>query len=171
MKHLKKFEQLNITTSVSPNFWEMVEIADWKSVIEGYRDNPTINDTHRDFYKKAQERVYLRYDYPQIKKFETECRLLYNLLQEYFKPVWLDEANNAVMPSDDGYWDLVCSVIGLGEKFVESCINNTDLFVDMAKNDYYAENFYYLLQIGEKKYVEIRSSIDPYYNDMKKYNV
>jgi len=60
------------------------------------------------------------------------------------------------MPSDDGYWDLLSSIIGFGKKFVIKCINNKMEFVEVAEKDNYIENFSYLFQISEKEYNEIK---------------
>jgi len=34
-------------SSVRPEFWKMVEIADWKKVIEGQKKYQNIDDTYR----------------------------------------------------------------------------------------------------------------------------
>ena len=48
---LKTFEQQipkpNLD-SVSPEFWKMVEIADWKQVIDSQKLHPTIDDDYKD---------------------------------------------------------------------------------------------------------------------------
>ena len=38
---------------ISPEFWKMVRISDWKSVIEGYHKYPTINKEHKKFQALA----------------------------------------------------------------------------------------------------------------------
>jgi len=157
--------------SVSPEFWKMIEIADWKSVIEGYRKHPTIDNTHKDFFNDAQKRIIVKYEFSEIKQFEKECHKIYIQLYRYFESTWLDDKYGKYMPSDDGYGDMLSSVIGLGKKFVINCINDVNLFINMAKDDYYAENFTYLFFIDEEDYVEIRSEADPLWGAARKYNL
>jgi hypothetical protein len=167
----KIFENKEIkpnVNSVSPEFWKMVKIADWKSVIKGYHEHPTIDQTHRDFFKNAQARIYTKYDFYQIKQFDAECYLIYQQLYDYFKPIWLDDKYNDYMPSDDGYSDLISSIIGLGKTFTNSCVNDTNKFLKMAKDDYYVENFTYLFEIDENEYAEIRSDSDPLWGAARK---
>ena len=156
---------------VSSEFWRMVKIANWKLVIEGFRSHPTIDQTHRDFYKDAQKRIYTKYDFNKIEEFDDECHEICQQLYDYFYDIWLDEKYNDVMPSDDGYTDLISSVVGLGKRFVTAIINDTDKFVKMAKNNYYAENFTYLFIVDENEYSEIRAEADPLWGDARKYNI
>ena len=77
MKRFEKFEDRPDVSLLSNEFWKMTEIADWKSVIEGYNDNPSIDQTHKDFYVQAQSRIYSTYDYSQIKGFFEEWNSFY----------------------------------------------------------------------------------------------
>jgi len=77
------------------------------------------------------------------------------------------------MPSDDGYSDLLSTIVGMGKRFTEMCIEDTDKFIEVAEKDDFIENFGYLLQIDEDEYWEIIQKFDP--NNIrlaaKKYNV
>lgn len=174
MKYIKTFEDLRKKPDLDifdPEFWKMVKIADWKSVIEGYKKHPIIDKKHKDFYRDAQKRIYTKYNFEQIQNFGDDCHMIYQQLYEYFKPIWLSDTYNNVMPSDDGYWDLLSSMVGLGKKFTQKCIDNDYYFVKMAKDDFYVENFSYLFNINEDEYDEIRAEADPLWGAAKKYNV
>lgn len=174
MKYIKTFEDLRKKPDldiVGSEFWKMVKIVDWKSVIEGYKKHLTIDEKYRDFYKDAQKRLYSKYEFDQIENFGDVCHMIYQQLYEYFEPIWLSDSYNDVMPSDDGYFDLLSSMIGLGKKFTQKCIDNDYYFVKMAKDDFYVENFKYLFDVDEKEYDEIRAEADPVWGAVKKYNV
>ena len=152
----EEFENKPNLNSVSKDFWDMVRIANWSSVIDGYKNNPSINNLHRSFFEDAQGRIFLKYSYSQIKQFENEYDNIYYQLYDYFKSTWLDDKYNKFMPSDDGYSDLLSSIIGKGKYFVQKCINNTDFFVRMAESDDYVENFQYLFMVNEEEYKKLK---------------
>lgn len=151
------FENKPNLNSVSEDFWNMVRIADWNSVIEGYKKNPTIDELHRNFFKDAQGRIFLKYSFDQIKQFEIEYDNIYYDIYDYFEKTWLDDKYRRFMPSEDGYVDLISSVIGKGKSFLQKCIDNKNIFIKMAKNDDdYAENFKYLLIVDQEEYEKIK---------------
>jgi hypothetical protein len=177
MKHLKTYEKLSQHRSkipnldiVDPEFWKMVKIVDWKSVIEGYEKNIPHNEK-RDFYKDAQKRLCSNYEFEQIKKLEIECHKIYTQVYNYFESIWLDDKYSKIMPSDDGYTDLISSMVGLGKKFIQKCIDNDYYFIKMAKDDFYVENFTYLFYVDYKEYSEIRAEADPLWGAAQKYNL
>jgi len=158
------------TDIVSDEFWKMVKIANWNAVIQGYKKNPIINDKHREFFKKAQYRVYSKYSYPEVRQFRNECNLIEKKLYDYFKFVWLSKKYNKIMPSDDGYTDLISSIVGKGKTFVKRILQDPKIFLQMAKDEDYAESFIYLFG-SEDVYHEIREKYDPFYKEMRKYNL
>lgn len=153
--------------SVSNEFWKMVEIANWNAVIKGYSDNPIINAQHRDFYKDAQLRIYSKYSLEEIKKFHDEYDIIYEQLYDYFHKNFLKGKLNV---HEDGYSDLLSSLIGKGKKFTNTCIEHPKFFNQMGMDDDYAENFVYLLNVGEKEYFNIKN-VYPLERDTKKYNL
>ena len=170
IKLFEEFRKFPNVKDCSPEFWKMTRVANWKKVIDsskktqnGYKD--------KNEYDEVDKRLYTNYEYDQIKKFNSEYTYLYSDLYEWFEVVWLDKKYNKFMPSDDGYSDLISSVIGMGKKFTKDCIENPSVFIDMAKNDNYFENFGYLLQISKSEYIEIRSKYDPLFANTIKYNL
>jgi len=159
------YENKPDVNSLSPEFWQMVRIANWKSVFKGrYRNNT-------DFYEKIQKRVYLKYDFDEIIKFKKEYQIFYDQLHKYFRSTWLNKKYREVMPSDDGYSDLLSSIIGRGKIFTKKCINDKDVMIEMSRNNEYAENFGYILQVGEKGYWKIKEKFDPFWSDIKSFNL
>lgn len=172
MKHLKTFEQQSPkpnVNSVSPEFWKMVEIADWKQVIDSQKLHTKIDQEYRDFTNDAKLRIYSVYTYPEIKNFHSECTKIYHQLYDYFESTWLDKQYD-FMPSDDGYWDLLSSMIGLGKEFTQKCIDDKNNFIKLAKDDYYAENFSYILNPDKEDYNYIINQY-PLDKNVKKYNL
>src|ERR1035437_6842863 len=95
------------TDVVSDEFWKMVRIANWNAVIKGYAENPIVDNTHHDFFKKAQNRIYSKYSFLEIKNFYKEFFFIETILHDYFEDVWLNKKYKNIMPSDDGYGDLI----------------------------------------------------------------
>jgi hypothetical protein len=162
-----KYKDMPTTDCVSNEFWKMVRTANWSAVIKGYKDNPIIDKTHRDFLEQAKARIYLKYSYDEIIKFSLEYNKIYSSLYEWFEDEWMDGVFNV---HDDGYGDLISSVIGKGKTFAKKCIKNSNLVIDLSEDDNYAENFSYLLMNGENHYNEIKAKYDPLFRAAKKYN-
>ena len=170
---IKLFENFNRYPKVnvaSREFWKMVTLVNWKDVINSSKKTVTGYKSQESF-NNAQKRLVTNYEYEQIKDFIHEYRNIYNSLSDFLEDIWFDNRYKNFMPSDDGYSDLISSIIGKGKLFTKKCIENPQVFVDMAKNDDYVENFIYLLQITEPEYIELRSKYDPLFRDMYKYNL
>ena len=154
----------------NPDFWEMVDVADWNSVISEYIERDGFHNVIRPpISDKAKIRLCLNYTYPKIKEFDKEYNVIYNRIYKHFEPFWL--TSHQIEQSNDGYSDLISSVIGKGKKFVEMALNNENLVIEMSKKQEFVENFGYLLNIDEEDYEKIRIKYDPYYLDTRNYNV
>lgn len=123
--------------SVSKEFWKMTTVVNWKKVIVDYKNANKFSNSNSETWQRhkmikeyALKRLCLKYEYNQIKNFQGELDFMYNKLYFYFKEIWL---NNKLGVSDDGYWDLLTSVIGSGKKFTKECILYPKTLVDMAK--------------------------------------
>ena len=66
---------------VSSEFWKMVLIANWKNVIHDYEHDPI---DRGKYLENAKAKIYLKYDYEQIKLFYIEYHNFYMKLYEYF---------------------------------------------------------------------------------------
>jgi len=152
----------------SDEFWKFIKISDWNKIIKS-RNNFGFKNKTEEF--KMKIRIFKNFEYDTFMNFYDEYHKLYKELFNYFKPIWLDDKYNIFMPSDDGYSDLISSVIGKGEFFINRCINNHKLFVDMAMKSEYAENFGYIFQTTWKEYDEINTKYYPLYRDSKKFNL
>lgn len=161
----EKFNNIPNVNFVSDNFWKMVDVADWNSVIEGYNNSPIINEKHRNFFRDAQLRLYSVYSLKELKDFYNEYDKIYYPLYNYF-----DDEKIKNLVSDDGYSDLVSSIIGKGKIFTENCIKNKKLIMGMAENNDFAENFEYLLMQSEKDYYYIKNEY-PFEKEKNKYNL
>lgn len=173
----EKFKSKPNVDSLSPEFWKMVRLANWKGAIKLYKSEPIINSYNQekrdDYWDRIKFRIYSKYDYEKIQEFKSEFDQIYMQLYDYFEDIWLDDEYGSFMPSDDGYTDLISSIIGMGKTFTKLCIDDTDKFVQLAKDDYYIENFGYLFHDSEEEYWNIIQKYDP--NNIrlaaKKYNL
>ena len=152
----------------SDEFWKFITVANWNKIIKT-KDEFENKDKEEEL--KLKIRVFKNFEYDTIMNFRKEYDKLTEELYLYFKPTWLDNKYSKFMPSDDGYFDLISSVIGKGEFFIKRCINNHKLFADMAKNNEYVENFGYIFQTTWKEYDEINTKYYPLYRDSKKFNL
>jgi hypothetical protein len=165
MKYIKLFES-DITDMVSDEFWTMVDIVDWGAVIKGYRKSPTYHQDYVNWNDQAKGRLYVNYPYDKVKNFKHEYLKIYYELYDKF-----DGLDCGV--SDDGYTDLISSVVGKGKEWVKKCIENPNLVENMGRQDKYMENFGYLFSVSKEDYWKI---LDKYYpNDTRvvarKYNL
>ena len=174
---ITNFENFNIPDlrAASNEFWKMTTVVNWKKVIVDYckiKDEKFFNNTKENNEKRnkvkelAKKRLVLNYEYSEMKKLHKEYQKIYNQLYNYFNDLDLD-----LGVSDDGYWDLLSSVIGSGKRFTKKCINDPKVLVDMAKNYKYVENFEYVINMDENDYNVIRDKYDPFYRDVRKYNM
>ena len=155
--------------SLSPKFWEMVRIMNWNFLIKYYTTH-LFNDKF-NFIEKAESRIYIKYTYDEIKQFDNEYHIFYSKLYDYFRIKICGK--NINIPSDDGYSDLLSSIIGKGKTFAKKCINDVDVFIKMIIDNDYMENFGYFLHTDEDYYWFI---IEKYYPThyrviAKKYNL
>ena len=170
MKHVIGYNESNIS-KISEDFWKMVEVAEWKKVIDGYIDNPIIDEKHKNVFKKCQFRIYDKFSYREIIKFKKEYNIVYLYLLGFYQNKLDDVYPNIKIGYSDRHIDLISSIIGLGKNFVKRSLDNPEIFVRMLENDYYAENFVYILDISEKEYWDIRIEFDPLLRDSIKYNI
>ena len=175
MKHLKHFEvnfgdSIEVHTilkNISQEFWEMTKIANWNKAIKIYNENDW--DTYMNRRDEPAGRIYKKYEFNQIVGFQREYDKLYDRLYTYFKSYWLFKPGYNI--SDDGFSDLLSSIIGKGLKWTIKCIRDPLLPKKMAKEHDYLENFGYILQVDREVYDEIRSKYDPIYKQTNKFNL
>jgi len=170
----EKFENKPDVNSLSKEFWKMVRLANWAEVVKVYKENNySENRKVDDAWEEAKIRIYLKYEYEEVWKFDIEYHTFYMKLYDYFQPIWLDKKYKKIMPGDDGFSDLLSTIIGMGKTFTKMCIEDPDKFIEVAKKDNYIENFGYLLQVNEDEYWKLIQNCDP--NNLrlaaKKYNV
>ncbi len=171
MKYLKTFERVgdySILNGVSSEFWKMVRISKWnKGIIEVNKD---VYDYNK-ILNRIRGNVYVKYEYHDILKFYNEYTKLNDKLYTYF-----DKFHNKYDygVGDDGFGDLLSSVIGKGLTFTKNAIKNPKLLSGMK----YMENFEYILHVNYSEYYEIRKKYDPsaideteFYTNIDKYNI
>jgi len=126
--------------NIEDKFWEFVDRINWQSYIgSGGRIN---------FERLILEKSAPFYSFDECIKFKQRYDNIYHSLYSKFESTWLSDEYD-FMPSDDGYTDLISSIIGKGKDF---CYNITDDdFIKMAENDDYRENFGYLFHKLDRK--------------------
>ena len=145
---------------VSPQFWDMVKIVGW-SKIPRWTGRGDVHPS--DVAKKI---LITNYPLVKIKEFEEEYRKLHKELQQYFWPLckkgWLGV-------SDDGYDDLISSVIGAGKTFTKACMTDDKLLIEFYTDNKYKENFGYIFHMDD--YWKIVKEVDPIRLDSEKFGI
>jgi len=157
------FKKIPNVNSVSPEFWEMIEYADWNSFIKIYNDENRTK-MYKDILDEERYKLYIKYSFDEIKNFYKEYVRLYHQFWIYFKSLWIEKQ----LMSEDSYSDLISSIIGRGKIFAKNIILNTEVFLQMARNEDYAENFGYLFTVSKSEYDKI---LEPMYKDISKLNL
>ena len=125
---------------IEDKFWEFVDRVNWQSYI-GF--NGRLN-----FDKLFLENTAPFYSFDECISFKQIYESLYDSFYLKFKSTWLSDEYD-FMPSDDGYTDLISSIVGKGKTF---CDNITeDDFIKMAQNHDYRENFGYIFHRLDRK--------------------
>lgn len=155
--------------SVTPEFWKMVQVANWKSMIKSYQNSQEPSGSLKIPYmlllEQPKKRLYFKYDFNELKKFLLQYDIIYYQLYDYFK------SSSDGNIGDDSYSDLLSSIIGRGKTFTQKCIQDKLIFYEMISYDDYVENFRYLLNIDKGEYDEIKEKYDPFYKSIKNYNL
>lgn len=128
-------------------FWNFVDLVKWK-------------ESSNYHTKYLLDNISHIYTWDDMMEFEKIYNNLYKFLDNKLREVWLGDPGINV--SDDGYSDLLSSIIGYGEEFFKSIINDTTFnkVREMADDYDYRENFGYIFSsslpsIGEEKWDEI----------------
>lgn len=114
-------------------FWRFVDCINWQNYI-----------TNGERYHTEEvilKHVAPNFTWEEYSSFEKIYKDMYHELTDRFHDTWLSDNYN-FMPSDDGYTDLISSIIGKGYDFYSNI--DVDKFVKMAKDNDYLENFGYL---------------------------
>lgn len=169
-EYITKKEIDVIINTCSTEFWSMVKIANWNKVI---KTDLSIKNK-KVLERKQSFKIYSKYSFNKIKEFKQEYDDIKSLLYLYFEDYWLGdiiEFDDGYDVSDDGFDDLLSSIIGKGKLWVIKCLKNPKIPQQMANKYDYAENFGYQLDIDKSKYHEIRSEFDPKYNITRTFNI
>lgn len=116
-------------------FWEFVDFVKWPKFI-GDKEIKINWDELRKIVKDK---------FGDLKEYKRIYELLYGDLKDYFDPVSLDDKTE-IKTGDDGYTDLISSIIGNGKDFILKSLYDDDVIIGMVKNDDYRENFGYLFK-------------------------
>lgn len=150
--------------SVSQEFWKMIRVANWTLFINKYKNRQ--GKLYIDVLEEEKYKLYSKYEFYKIKKFEKEYDIIYGELYDYF----LFSTKN-VKISSDGYSDAISSLIGRGKMFIKKCIKDPKIFIKTIESDDYAENFVYLLQIDISDYNKVKSKYNLLFGTTLKYNI
>jgi len=110
------------------DFWELVEIVDWKS------DND---------YNRIKKYLLKNYTKSEIREYNDIYLSSLDYLYIRFENDWLGEPGISV--SDDGWWDLRADVIGRGKEFYYTI--TAEKLMKMANKHDFDENFGYSFNI------------------------
>lgn len=120
-----------------PKFWDFVKMMDWKN--KGKYDD-----------KYLLKNIAPYYSFEEFSEFEKSYTNLYGFMNARLESAWLDhDEQGGFDVSDDGYGDLISSVIGNGlSSFLKALSDETNNYVrQMAENDDYRENFGYCFHV------------------------
>lgn len=175
----EKYNNKPDVNSVSSEFWKMIEIADWNSVIKYYQylQFPTLINPYEylrnsvgNFFEKVQLELYKKYEYDQIKKFCDELHIFYQELYLYFSEYFEKLNPKSFDQYSDDFQNLITSTIGKGKKIIKKCIDDPRFLLRIEKSNDYVEGFEDLLDVTETEYWDIKSQ-DPFFKDVKKFNL
>lgn len=146
------------------DFWKLVDFINWRALTIKGRDDYSeymekAKQKLRDFIKIKIRKDKLKkinnpgYSAINIHEYDIFYFKLLTISNKFFYDCFLDK-NKIISISDDGYWDLRSSVIGYGKDFLIKCINDKQIFIDLANQHDYYENFGYIFDIKYKNYDE-----------------
>ena len=113
-------------------FWNLVEFVNWSEFI---------NNKDKIDFDDLREKVET--EFGDINEYHRVYELLKRNLTEYFEPVVLNDETES-QTGDDGYIDLISSIIGKGKDFIGEILKDDDILINMVKNKGYRENFGYI---------------------------
>lgn len=150
MRYLENFDQrfAKVVLAGIPNkrFWEFVDRSDWTKYCARSWDkiHPSEEAPHKKLNIINNIAPYFKYE--EMNKFRVMYEYLYKNLDDKLKK---ESQTNGFNVSDDGYSDLLSSIIGLGRDVCGGILNNSDqeAFKKVRKivdRRGYAENFVYI---------------------------
>jgi hypothetical protein len=148
-KEYKKQKLLEYIEIIPQEFWDFVDFVDWESYYgTAYLNDALVEIRHKMLEEYSEEEINrFRVIYEGIPRDNQSTEnSLYNRIYDYFVDTWLDDKYSSFMPSDDGFTDLISSLIGKGKKVVIACIKNKNKFIKIAKYGDFRENFGYIFQ-------------------------
>lgn len=166
----EKYNNKPDVNSVSSEFWKMIEIADWNSVIKYYQGIRFSAKVYVNFFEKVQLELYKKYEYDQIKKFCDELHIFYQELYLYFSEYFEELNPESFDQYSDDFQNLITSTIGKGKKIIKKCIDDPRFLLRIEKSNDYVEGFEDLLDVTETEYWDIKSQ-DPFFKDVRKFNL
>jgi len=166
----EKYNNKPDVNSVSSEFWKMIEIADWNSVIKYYQGIRFSAKVYVNLFEKAQLELYKKYEYDQIKKFCDELHIFYQELYLYFSEYFEELNPESFDQYSDDFQNLITSTIGKGKKIIKKCIDDPRFLLRIEKSNDYVEGFEDLLDVTETEYWDIKSQ-DPFFKDVRKFNL
>ena len=123
----------------SVNYWKVLEFADWK------------NCKDYELIGKRMRQVFAPETLDKAEAFyNSKLDELQRVLEDHAEKKTGDR-NDYFGLSDDSFWDLRAHIIGLGEKFYQSVLENPEIAKKMADQDDFEENFGYIFQYTKDK--------------------
>ena len=160
----KLFNKSLMSGIPTKEFWDFVDRVKWSEtptkVLKSNIGYPSYNYTKHHEEKYLLNNISHTYTWDDMMEFEKIYNNLYKLLDKTLRDAWLSDPYISV--SDDSYTDLLSSIIGYGEEFFKSILDDKTFkkVRKMANDIDYKENFGYIFTItlpeiiGEEKWDE-----------------
>lgn len=157
MIYLESFDQKfgEVVMNGIPNnrFWEFVDRSGWKEYCS-ISFGKSISKEDRPYnIDNVLENIAPYFPFEELKGFRKMYDTLYKKLEEKLGEHSIDPGFGV---SDDGYSDLLSSIIGLGKKFCGDILSSADevsfkKVQNMVNRENYSENFVYIFSSKEDR--------------------
>lgn len=151
MKYLESFDQKfgQAIMRGIPNdrFWEFVDKTGWKKYCDrGWNIPYNLSNAPHEI-DNILENIAPYFTFEEFREFSDMYDVLYEKLDEKLKEEPIHGEGFGV--SDDGYTDLLSSIIGMGKRFYKDVLMSNDnrsfrIVRKMVDNEKYQENFGYI---------------------------
>jgi len=112
------------------NYWKVIEFANWP-------ENHAAGEEMKAFFKKEALSAMLDFYYKKKKELQ-------NRLEDHSEDI--TGHRHAYFGLNDSYGDLLSHIVGLGEKFFNSAIQNPEIARKMLLERNFVECFEYIFQ-------------------------
>lgn len=113
-------------------FWEAVDVADWKHCYNKRKGYKTVQ---KNLAKKYKDKSKAWFD-----KLHSMVRDKEDSLYDLYPKEGLIPSKT---PGDDSWWDIRSTIVGFGKESYEKALKDQSYIVDIINKDKWSENFGY----------------------------